>query len=159
MKPFSTFSIRKGNRKGWDMPNHTRTGLKISGDRSCGQTWNFWFKFHHQWKKSGEMYSCLKSKAICKTQWQLCHGLGCNSARGVGDCVKIGWIRNTERYGEVLIHHAKPSGKQNYSKSLENCSYLKKLHKSLARRVHGVLKNKSGHHYQYLTWDMDLKLV
>ena len=36
----------------------------------------------------------------------------CISARGVGDLFKIDDIMNAEKYRQILIHHAVPSGRQ-----------------------------------------------
>ena len=36
---------------------------------------------------------------------------GCISANGVGDFVRINGLLNAEKYRQILIHHATPSGR------------------------------------------------
>ena len=48
---------------------------------------------------------------------------GCISASGVGDIVRIDGITNAEKYRQVLIHYAIPSGKCLIGNSLEVFQY------------------------------------
>ena len=38
-------------------------------------------------------------------------GRGCVSANGVGDLLKINGVLNAEKYQQIVIHHAAPSGR------------------------------------------------
>ena len=63
-------------------------------------------------ERAGERYNNECLQATVKHGGGSLQVWGCISANGVGDLVRINGILNAEKYRQILIHHAIPSGRR-----------------------------------------------
>ena len=63
-------------------------------------------------RRAGERYNNECLQATVKHGGGSLQVWGCISANGVGDLVRINGILNAEKYRQILIHHAIPSGRR-----------------------------------------------